>query len=116
MKSDDPVQKQILTRLATYVKWDFIFFYHVTYHRTMLKYVSRYFVNNEHRPASLINLKNLISYRSRRTKNAQSGFPYRRLQIFFFVEMVVTVNILKIKAVMMKTAVVAMAFEIFTNV
>lgn len=44
------------------------------------------------------------------------GFPIEDFRFFFFAEMVVAVNILKIKAVMMKTAVVAMAFEIFTNV
>lgn len=35
---------------------------------------------------------------------------------FFFGEIVVTVNILTVQAVMMKTAVVAMALEIFTDV
>lgn len=43
------------------------------------------------------------------------GFPIEDFR-FFSLRKWLSLNILKIKAVMMKTAVVAMAFEIFTNV
>lgn len=44
------------------------------------------------------------------------GFPIEDFRVFFFAEIVVAVNILTVEAMMMKTAVVAMALEIFTDV